>query len=350
MVNDSFSEVINSQKRMVEAFRSPAVEVLKQFSKFEESFKSATAMAEGFKATGEYQRSFFEKMQPVTAVSNISLGISKQMQSTFESYSKMSENLSAAVSQISRVKDAQMSIAEYSSHLNHLREVHLSIAEGLKASGLTDLYDRLNGMGVNEVAGVLEEVTESDLGSKAPETPRKEKLVSELTVGELEEIIESKASMIERDKPSTLKDFIMQVIMSIGVDAVKWVLNIVGLWVYHQYATEVLKYHEVTMLAIQLKGTDSILGAKRYVRKAEPAKKLKYINYMGITRVETVLREGSSRKAPIVENGKLAAKTVVLIEERKGNWIKVHVIDEDEELVGWVEESKVIRFHKQKTP
>ncbi|WP_096202950.1 hypothetical protein [Bacillus sp. FJAT-45350] len=61
-------------------------------------------------------------------------------------------------------------------------------------------------------------------------------------------------------------------------------------------------------------------------------------------RTNAVLREGRSNTAPGIE--KVSEKTVLYIIGRKGNWLQVQIETETECYIGWVEESKVVKFKK----
>ncbi|MED3576100.1 hypothetical protein [Cytobacillus praedii] len=64
-------------------------------------------------------------------------------------------------------------------------------------------------------------------------------------------------------------------------------------------------------------------------------------------REEIYLRKGSSKSAPIVSNTKISTKSVLTIIERKKNWLKVEVdTGESYGEIGWVQESKIIKFKK----
>lgn len=61
-------------------------------------------------------------------------------------------------------------------------------------------------------------------------------------------------------------------------------------------------------------------------------------------RTEAVLREGRSYKAPAI--GKVSERTVLNIVNRKGNWLQVQIEMETGCNLGWVEESRVVKFKK----
>ncbi|OHX44757.1 hypothetical protein [Cytobacillus oceanisediminis] len=77
--------------------------------------------------------------------------------------------------------------------------------------------------------------------------------------------------------------------------------------------------------------------------------KINPVDQVAFLRKETHLRQGTSKTSPVVPGGKVSTKSVLTILERKNNWIKVEV-DTDESCgeIGWVEESKVVKFKKIK--
>ncbi|MBG9450429.1 hypothetical protein ABE67_14120 [Cytobacillus firmus] len=78
----------------------------------------------------------------------------------------------------------------------------------------------------------------------------------------------------------------------------------------------------------------------RYV-KVNPTEQVAFL------RKESYLREGTSKRAPVVSQTKITPKTVLTIVERKNNWVKVEVNTGDScGEIGWVQESTVIKFKK----
>lgn len=365
MSNEGIPIVFESQNRMKKVLNSPVSLTLEQQAQFIESFRPvAIRIAESQKqiyeslypslrTIGEYQLSVAERLQPtIKTLADFSVGLSVQMQPTLSAFSQMAQGLQAPVSELSRVaQEMQIGVSSAVQNLHsplaQLQDIQLSIAEGIKSSGLLSLYDTLNEMKFNEVFEVFEDLSEPAFESKALETPPKEKLVSELTVRELQELLESKASMVEKDKPSILKDFFREVLMSYGVEVFRWLMLTLYLWLNNEYISDLLDNHEAIIFALQ-KRAKSLFEVKHYM-KEEGLFKYEYVNKIGITRVETVLRKGNSRTAPIKEDGKLQTNTVVSILAMRGNWLQVQVTTESDQFEGWVEKSKVIRFKKEAT-
>jgi Bacterial SH3 domain len=76
----------------------------------------------------------------------------------------------------------------------------------------------------------------------------------------------------------------------------------------------------------------------RYV-KVNPTEQVAFF------RKDSYLREGTSKRAPVVSRTKIRTKTVLTIVERKNNWVKVEVNTGDScGEIGWVQESTIIKF------
>lgn len=73
------------------------------------------------------------------------------------------------------------------------------------------------------------------------------------------------------------------------------------------------------------------------------------VDAIAFMRTEGTLRNGASKTSPVVSSSKLTKNTVLTVVERRNNWIKVEV-DSGEFCgeIGWLEESKVIKFKKIK--
>ncbi|QOK29953.1 hypothetical protein IIE26_28020 (plasmid) [Cytobacillus oceanisediminis] len=73
--------------------------------------------------------------------------------------------------------------------------------------------------------------------------------------------------------------------------------------------------------------------------------KVNPVDKVAFLRSASYLRQGTSKTAPVVPGEKVSTVSVLTIIERKNNWIKVEV-DTGESCgeIGWVEESKVVKF------
>jgi hypothetical protein len=80
----------------------------------------------------------------------------------------------------------------------------------------------------------------------------------------------------------------------------------------------------------------------RYV-KANPTDQVAFL------RKESYLRQGPCKTSPVIETNRISKNTVFTILQRRNNWIKVEVYNGDlQGVLGWIEESKVVKFKKVK--
>lgn len=78
----------------------------------------------------------------------------------------------------------------------------------------------------------------------------------------------------------------------------------------------------------------------RYV-KANPTEQI------GFLRKDSILREGASKNAPVVSQTPITTKVVLTIIDRKQNWVRVEINTGSScGEIGWIQESKVIKFKR----
>ncbi|EFI68439.1 hypothetical protein P9436_15160 [Lysinibacillus capsici] len=65
--------------------------------------------------------------------------------------------------------------------------------------------------------------------------------------------------------------------------------------------------------------------------------------YNATIRNETYLRQGNSKTAPIVLPQKLKTGQFVIVNSRKGSWVKIMVLVGESTYTGWVEKSKILK-------
>ncbi|MFJ8517717.1 hypothetical protein [Lysinibacillus xylanilyticus] len=154
------------------------------------------------------------------------------------------------------------------------------------------------------------------------------------------------------NKSSPFREFVRDILVTFGADSlktiVKWLL-LTLFTIIHTFATE--NHYEI-IDSIQNsvnEGTyvTGYISAKKYV-KEERLALYQNINRIGILRVSSNVRLNNSRKSAFSSNIKLPKETVVNILMRKGNWIKIEVHFEDTIIEGWIEESKIIKFKRER--
>lgn len=87
----------------------------------------------------------------------------------------------------------------------------------------------------------------------------------------------------------------------------------------------------------------SVLTYKLY-KNIINQEKLNTFHPAGFTRTDTYLRKGTAKTAPVIPNGFVGQKTLVLMLDRKNNWRRVEVKINGTYLQGWVPESTIIRL------
>lgn len=65
-------------------------------------------------------------------------------------------------------------------------------------------------------------------------------------------------------------------------------------------------------------------------------------------RTDSHIRKGRTKTSPLHTAHKISSNTVLTIIERRNNWLRVEIENEETCFIGWVEESKVVKFKKIK--
>lgn len=165
------------------------------------------------------------------------------------------------------------------------------------------------------------------------------------------------------DNKISLKTFINQIAITFGITTVIAIITAILIPYLLTFYPNILENHQMVVDTLQetINSLISTFGdnliAKATVRDVIEEQTLsdyEHLNLIGILRVDTFIRKGSSKNAPLAIPNKLKANTVVNLLElsqklnvkRKQNWLKVNVKIDDDYVEGWVEESKVQRFKK----
>jgi hypothetical protein len=182
-------------------------------------------------------------------------------------------------------------------------------------------------------------------------TVRKPKLVSEMTVDELEEMLRTgqSATNKELNAKDRIKSFLSEVMKNYGIDIAKAVASGLIQFLFILIWSAVISNHNA----------DVSNTVSTFINENEQITKVRkvFINNpnieqpignMAFLRVSSQLRQGTSKGAPLVSQDVVSKNTVVLPIEKKGNWIKVQVETINGCYFGWIEESKVIKFKLEK--
>lgn len=65
--------------------------------------------------------------------------------------------------------------------------------------------------------------------------------------------------------------------------------------------------------------------------------------YTAAIRQDTYLRDGRSRKAPVVLSQLLKTGQPIIVKSRKGSWVRVILLVDGETYTGWVEKSRIVK-------
>ncbi|MFS0643666.1 SH3 domain-containing protein [Siminovitchia sp. 179-K 8D1 HS] len=177
--------------------------------------------------------------------------------------------------------------------------------------------------------------------------PSKPKYVYELTVDEFQELLKNGQSIAAKEhKPEKrIKTFIAEIVKNLLVTGAGQLIIFFIVYLYFQLSQIAIGNHDFKVLqaANMVISESQTVSATRkvFINNQDLERPM---GQMGFLRVSSELRERPSKKSPRVMKEYIRKNTVVIPLERKGNWIKIEVEAETEIYVGWVQESKVIKF------
>ena len=169
------------------------------------------------------------------------------------------------------------------------------------------------------------------------------KKVSNLTIDEFKEVID-KAFQESSKKERSPQTFLEKVLESIVINQTIQISIIIfqvflGLFIGIAQGNHDMSVKTEVERAISQSNYSKIYN----IFKENIVGERPYAN-LGYLRVTTFVREGPKKTTPLAMNKVIQSNTVVTLLERKGNWIEVQIDEEEACYVGWVEESKVIKF------
>ncbi|MGY4794875.1 hypothetical protein ACVNNN_07720 [Lysinibacillus fusiformis] len=217
---------------------------------------------------------------------------------------------------------------------------------------LANTFNLLNNFPVQEISEALEEY----------ENTNKQKYTnssSEITVNEkqhfsyeeLINIIDSRLETTNSEKTG-FKKFMQDLLLSYGQDTVKYFIGVIILPFFHMLFGIVIENHMLIINTIQesLSNGIYVIGyahAKKVIKK-EGLSRYENINLIGLIRINSYLRISPNRHSTPIHSEKLPLDTVINIIERKKNWVKVEANINEISIIGWIEESKIIKFKRKK--
>ena len=198
--------------------------------------------------------------------------------------------------------------------------------------GISDSLTAIDEM-LNEIKGEMEVQEETNLSDYSDEQVQ-------FILKSLEDWLEGSIgfkSTLKRIKGSTWASNLMYTLIISAAFHIVHILLIIDDYKFQQ--------DRIVLESIQTHLETNVLTFK-LVKNLMNQDKINTYHSMGFNRTDITLREGRSKTAPVVINGVIGQKTLVLMLERKNNWRKVEVKIKGTYLQGWVPESSITRLKK----
>lgn len=317
MYKDPFEQIRRQHQQIQQAFKSPIEQVLKHHQQIQQAFESPFDNV--IKQRQQIQQAIESPIQQL-------LNHHQQIQQTFES---PIEHL-----------------------IKHQRQID-NILRNNSLFRFSPTYQNINLQQINESLSVI--LNPEILERIDFETPTNEDILG-INDGE---IINNESS----DLSNSITNLENRIVQHLSSNK-KITIGVILLFIYEEYAREIAllimkmfftliisAYSEqsstelMTTLQNQITETSTFREINSLYKEAKPD----FLDYkFGIIRAEIILRQASSQKSPVVNNGKFPRNTVVKIIQRKNNWINVQIEENDTCINGWVQESKVIKLKEVK--
>lgn len=346
------TEEMRRHKEMMRSFQSPAVEAMRRQSELTQALQSPAINAIRWNAE------FTESLRsPVTEAMQRHSELSKalrveNLQSVSSSIAQWKASLPKPISSVFPPEFA--SVAHFNSPISQFEQISKLMRDSYNIKAVSTFYATLDQLDINQVAEIAEEFNpdqENNIEKQldAVSEMRKPRLIKDMTEDEFLEMMGRKLPEMSNTEPSVLKSFLREVLVDCGVELFRFLMRSIYFYLYYWAMVERLDYHDTIILAIQRISSESAsgYGGIASIVRQEGYSEYEFINCIGLIRVETVLRDEASIQASHTHPEKLKVDTVVSIMGQEGSWIKVRWTSDDDEVEGWVEESKVIRFRKE---
>lgn len=317
MYKDPFEQIRRQHHQIQQAFKSPIEQVLKHHQQIQRAFESPFDNV--IKQRQQIQQAIESPIQQL-------LKHHQQIQQTFES-------------PIEHV-------------IKHQRQID-NILRNNSLFSFSPTYQNINIQQINESLSVI--LNPEILERIDFETPTNEDIL-DINDGE---ILNNESS----DLANSINNLENRIVQHLSSNK-KITIGVILLFIYEEYAREIAllimkmfftlivsSYSEqsstelMATLQNQITETSTFREINSIYKEAKPD----FLNYnFGIIRAEIILRQGSSKKSPVVNNGKFPRNTVVKIIQRKNNWIYVQIEEDGTCINGWVQESKAIKLKEVK--
>lgn len=319
-LNNRFAEIASQYSEFSKMLQPQLVKIAKQQADFHKSIKP-------------YSIQFNE--------------INKTIQQTFKSIAPYVKEISKHQNKFGK---------SITPSLNNIAKQQALIVRNINESGLSNVYNQLRKIDFSEIVIAIDDYNKnyqpkegiSDLNATL--TVRSKNTVGDITLEELNEMIDKRISTADKTKPGFLKSILRDILVNVGTDAVKGMMQAL-FSVFFIISSQTFQENHFTMINdIQKHIPEAVvtvgyLEAKKFI-ESEGLSEYEYINKIGVIRTDTIIREGKTKNAPAIKEIKI--NTVINIVEKKGNWIKIQSPINNEYIEGWVEESTVIKFKKTK--
>ncbi|MCM3093711.1 MULTISPECIES: hypothetical protein [unclassified Cytobacillus] len=266
------------------------------------------------------QRLLWQSMSPVFQLAD-------KTQELIKAYEEFNSNnwIRPIYTEVANIAEITSSLSSIFKDYN-VRDIDLS--------GFEDLEDDCSSGGQESLSPSFQDVVLQVNGTVAPG----QKKLIDMTEEDLKRLFEKS---LTKARAFSLPAFIYYLYAEYVNDAARVILEIMFAFsltfLTGQYNAEVKALIADTMQdSMIVKDTRKVIT--KYI-KVNP------VDQVAFLRNESFLRQGTSKTSPVVPGGKVSTVSVLTIIERKNNWIKVEV-DTGESCgeIGWVEESKVIKF------
>jgi hypothetical protein len=323
--NASFEQLLKSMTPALKNFSSvnkmyssTISDTLKQISDYYQDSLNAT-----FSKVYSHQRGILEQMSPA-------LRLGKQQQELVRTFQKVyTSSLTQSIIDTNQLSKVASSITSV------LNEISI---RNIDFSGVDNL-NPLNGSGESEVK--VDITATSNVEVAAVVEKQKKKLI-DMTDEDVKKLISSAITPV---KTFSIAAFIYNLYSDYVNDAAKVIIEVVFAFMF---TTLTGQYNAEVKHAIfeTIQETNAVTDTRKVITKFVKANPTDQVAFL---RKTAFLRSGATRKAPITMTEKISTKTVLTVVERKNNWLKVAVDTGDfSGEVGWIEESKVIKFKKIK--
>ncbi|WP_137791935.1 hypothetical protein [Bacillus sp. E(2018)] len=319
-------ETANEQQRYLNGLvSSPAFEAIRAFQK-----QLATLPA--YNATKDVNK-LLKSMEALSEIGKIKVDTSHLFQNTLA----MTELLKG-LRKVDFLKDVS-----FTDYLSFIKDIPSSIFI------FTDNFNDVTFENLTVLNEVLDEENfkndSSELNSSL--TVRKPNLVSDMTKEELLEVFQS--AHTEANKEKSLKTrfqvFVGAIIVGVGVDFAKEILINIVIPILLSVAASNHNYEVAQEINDKIAQHEAVKTVKKVFIK-NPAIE-KPIGEMAFLRVESHLRNCPHKQSHLSSTKAVSQNTVVFPIEKRGNWILIEVETKTDAFIGWIEESKVVKFKLQ---